>query len=113
MPKRENLSENTVEKVLESMKERRLITHFLINKQNDALDVAGIDFLIFTNDGWALPLQVKTCSGKATREDKMQEHLRKHPFVKHLICIRAHLLESNPDQLYKEVERELKDILKI
>lgn len=112
MPKQANLAEDVVEEVLEKLKSESVISGFLRNRPNDRLDSEGIDFLIFLPSGFAMPLQVKTKNGRYPKEQKLKEHLRKHPRVKFLICVPTHLLPSERDRLYEIVEQELKSMLR-
>lgn len=112
MPKQANLAEDVVEEVLRKLKRDSLISGFLRNRSNDRLDSEGIDFLIFLPNGYAIPLQVKTANGRYPKEEKLKEHLRKHPCVKFLICVQTNFFHSKRERLYKIVEQELKSILK-
>ncbi|GEM_PF-1472546 len=112
MPKPENAAEDTVEEVLKKLKSESVISGFLRNRPSDRLDSEGIDFLIFLPSGFALPLQVKTSNGRYSKEEKMEEHLRKHPCVKFLICVQTNLIPSERERLYAMVERDLKSMLR-
>ena len=114
MASQENPAEDTVKTVLERLKESGSIIGFLRNRSSDRLDEEGIDFLIFLPNGFALPLQVKTCNNNDKREYnyKLQEHKRKHPLVKFLICVRTNLLVNEPELLYTCIERDLKSMLR-
>ena len=112
MPRQENLAEDVVEEVLERLKKDSIISGFLRNRPNDRLDSEGIDFLIFLPSGFALPLQVKTKNGRYSKEERLKEHLRKHPCVKFLICVPTNLFNSERDRLYEIVERELISMLR-
>ena len=112
MPRQVNLAEDVVEEVLKKLKSESIISGFLRNRKNDYLDREGIDFLIFLPNGFALPLQVKTANGRYGKEEKMKEHLRKHPCVKFLICVQINFFNSERERLYKIVEQELKSMLK-
>ena len=83
------------------------------NKQNDWIDSAGIDFLIFLNNGLALPVQIKSARGNL--EYKKREHFRKYPIVKTIIFVL--LPEEKTDQqerrdLIKSLKKELIKSLK-
>lgn len=104
-------SEDIVQRVLEKLEKEKLIAGFLRNRPSDRLDSEGIDFLIFLNNGKALPLQVKTFNRKYSKEDKMREHLRKHPLVRNLICVPTYLAQSDEERMLREVEKELRKIL--
>jgi len=106
-----NPAEEVVERILNKLKDQRLIPGFLRNRPSDRLDSEGIDFLIFLNTNLALPLQVKTSSGNLTFKEK--EHLRKHPLVKKVIFVSVNLLPSHPDRLEREVERDLRRMLNL
>ncbi len=112
MPRQPNLAEDVIEEVLRKLKRESVIAGFLRNRSSDRLDSEGIDFLIFLLSGFALPLQVKTANGRYPKEEKLREHLRKHPCVKFLICVQTNLFHSERDRLYKIVEQELKSMLK-
>ncbi len=111
MARQANPAEEVVEKILNKLKDLRLIPGFLRNHPSDRLDSEGIDFLIFLNNHMALPLQVKTSSGNLTLKEK--EHLRKHPLVKKVIFVEVSLLSSHPDRLDREVERDLRKMLNL
>jgi len=108
-----NPAEDVVEKVLEKIIAEKAISGFIRNRPSDRLDEEGIDFLIFLNNGSALPLQVKTEGGKHNFQQKYREHQRKHPLVQFLICVPVHLLNSNPEEVYRQTEKELRRMLKI
>lgn len=108
-----NPAEEVVERVLDKLKEERLISGFLRNRPSDRLDSEGIDFLIFLNNELALALQVKTDGGRWEFSEKLKEHRRKHPLIKNLICVPIHRLSNDPERVYKEVEKELRGMLKI
>lgn len=111
MARQANPAEDVVEKILNKLKDLRLIPGFLRNHPSDRLDSEGIDFLIFLNNGLAVALQVKTSSGNLTLKEK--EHLRKHPLVKKIIFISVNLLPSHPDRLDREVERDMRRMLNL
>ncbi|MDO8430095.1 MAG: hypothetical protein Q7S73_01895 [bacterium] len=114
MPSGANPAEDVVGKVLNKLKEEGLIAGFLQNRQSDRLDEEGIDFLIFLPSGFALPLQVKTCNSNDKRQydGKLQEHKRKHPLVKFLICVRTNLLANESERLYSIVEKDLRSTMR-
>ena len=106
-----NPAEDFVERILNKFKNDGRIKGFLRNHQSDRLDAEGIDFLIFMKNGWALPLQVKSGNARDHREEKLREHLHKHPLVLYLICVPTYLLESNLERAEKITEKELENIL--
>jgi len=112
LAKRGNPAEDVVETILERLKAQGNIIGFLRNRASDRLDEEGIDFLIFLLSGFALPLQVKTCNSNDKREydNKLQEHKRKHPLVRFLICVRTNLLANESERLYAIVERDIKNM---
>lgn len=109
--KQKNPGEDSVELVLNELVEKKIpidkvsVVHFLRNRPSDRLDTEGIDFLIFLSCGLTLPLQVKTANGRL--DSKSKEHKRKHPFVNFIIFVRTDLLPSNPEEVYKEIRRDL------
>ena len=114
MAKQENPAEDVVEKVLNKLKGEGVIAGFLRNRQSDRLDEEGIDFLIILPSGFALPLQVKTCNSNDKRQydGKLQEHKRKHPLIKFLICVKTNLLANESERLYSLVERDLRSMMR-
>ena len=94
-----NVAENIVEIVLGKMREEKIIPYFIRNRKNDKMDQEGIDFLVFLDNGSAIPIQVKTEPKGDNFNKKYKEHLRKHPFVKFMIAVPIHLLHKEPDRL--------------
>lgn len=84
-----NVAENMVEEVLLRRKHRGDIAGYIRNVQNDLLDKEGMDFLIFLNNGLALPLQVKIFNKKYWWK-KLQKHRRNHPMVKFVLAVDIH-----------------------
>ena len=101
-----------MEKVLEKLAKDKFILGYLRNRTNDWLDKEGVDFLIIKKGGMALPLQVKTESRNFSQEEKKREHLRKHPLILFLICVPIHLLNNESEKVYRQVESEIKEMLK-
>ncbi len=106
MPPQANPAEDIVEEVLKRMAGGKSIAGFLKNIHGDRLDHEGIDFLIILNNGLAVPLQVKTYSGKERNEKKYREHLHKHPLVLFFLTVNVHT--GNPEAVYRYIERELR-----
>ena len=119
MAKLLNLSEDAVEKVLQELVKLGIIKGYLRNYSNDRLDKEGIDFLIFTNSGLALPLQVKTAgrhlSGLRRRKafpDTYNNHLRKHPLVLFLVMVPLYLREVNPERMHNATRSYILHLLR-
>jgi hypothetical protein len=90
-----NAAEELVEQVLRWLQRKERISGYLRNNPSDRLDSEGIDFLIFLRNGLALPLQVKTSSSERDNRDKMREHFRKHPKIRHIIMVEIHRDDRN------------------
>lgn len=104
-----NVAEEIVRQVLVRMQAAGSILGFLINNKDDRLDKEGIDFLIFLQNGLAVPLQVKTYSRKKYHSSDLAEHLRKHPMVLFFLTVDIHKIRSS---VFRYVEDEIRKMVR-
>ncbi|MEK7462782.1 MAG: hypothetical protein AAB621_00230 [Patescibacteria group bacterium] len=107
-----NLAEEIVEKALMLMKKGGKLSGFQHSKKNDKMDAAGIDFLVFSNNGSRMDMQVKTYSNESHNKQKLKEHFRKHPDVKFVIFVKVDLYRHQPEKVLKYIQREVESFLK-
>ncbi|MDP3999244.1 MAG: hypothetical protein Q8P76_01450 [bacterium] len=104
-----NIAENMVEEVLLRRKHQGDIAGYIRNIQNDLLDKEGIDFLIFFNNGFALPLQVKIYNKKYWWK-KLKRHRRNHPMVRYVLAVNIH--DYTRDEALVFIDRFLRSAIK-
>ena len=100
-------AEQVTEEALKILKETNIICEFHHSKKNGELDVDGIDFLIFLNNGLCLPLQVKGS------HFKQKQHPRKHPHIRFILIVKRNkpkIIAKKLKRLIDKISRNLTDL---
>ena len=108
---------NEAEEIFESAaiiaKKDGEIVGYIHCDRNGRDDIAGVDFFLILGKDLFLPIQVKTYVNKTHNEQKLREHLQRHPDVTSVIFIDTTAkTEKESEKVIAEVRREIRVFIK-
>ncbi len=79
-PEKGDEAEDIVEEVLKDLSKKGKLFSYHRSRKGKELDAEGVDFLVYLNNGLAVPLQVKAAP-------HFKSHFKKHPAIKFVVVV--------------------------